>query len=272
VSLANSIHPESIPAEVRLRVESEDFGTEGIDYFGQGLSEQLFDTPQAVARIWRSKTGRRRMIVSAGDSRDANGRPLRFEWRLLQGDPDKVGVEPLGDGSRARITLDWHDPFEISEDLPVTTSRVDIGVFANNGVHDSAPAILSWYFPPREKRRYETGPDGATRIVEIDHSDPERQKRYADPLLMPDADWRDRFEYDAEGRFTGWMRARPGRTERFTATGTRIVPGTDGAQTEAVIHVLVETADGTYRIREIPARVDASNRGAPTLSLESGGG
>ena len=55
VSLANAIEPDAIPAEVRLAVLEEDLGTEGVDYFGEGLSEQLFDTPGAIARIWRSK-------------------------------------------------------------------------------------------------------------------------------------------------------------------------------------------------------------------------
>ena len=158
VSLANSIRADALPAEVRIRVVEEDPGREGIDWFGQGLTEQLFDTPAAVARVWRSQVGRRSMVVSAEDSRDVNGRPLTFTWALLQGDPAKVLIEPLDGGRRARITLDWHDPFEISEEVPLVTSRVDIGVFAANGVHDSAPAILSWYFPPDASRTWETGP------------------------------------------------------------------------------------------------------------------
>ena len=68
--------PDAIPAEVRLSVVEEEQGVEGVDYFGAGLSEQLFDTPGAIARIWRSKAYRRSMVVSAEDSRDANGRPL----------------------------------------------------------------------------------------------------------------------------------------------------------------------------------------------------
>lgn len=161
VSLANSIKADDLPAEARIRVVAEELGTEGVDFFGQGLSERLFDTPQAVARIWRSSTGRREMILTAEDSRDANGRPLQFTWALLQGDPDKVKIEPLDGGRRARVTIDWHDPFPISEDNPQLTSRVDIGVFAHNGVHDSAPAILSWAFPTHETRTYETTPDPA---------------------------------------------------------------------------------------------------------------
>ena len=212
VSLAQSIEPDAIPPEVRIAVTAEDLGTEGVDYFGEGLSEQLFDTPGAVARIWRSKAATRTMTVSAAETRDPNGRPLEFHWRLLQGDPERVTIEPSADGTSATITLDWHDPFVISEDNPVTTSRVDIGVFASNGVHDSAPAILSWYFPPTEKRRTETGPDGALRIAAIDHANPDRA--YADPILVPRADWRDDFAYDAGGTLLGWTRVRGDRPPR----------------------------------------------------------
>ena len=88
-------------------------------------------------------------------------------------------------------------------------------------MHDSAPAILSWYCPPTEARSYAPGPDGgAPRLVAIDHADPTRAEAYADPLLVPRADWRDAFATDAGGRVTGWTRARPGRDpEAFTADG-----------------------------------------------------
>ena len=247
VSLANSIEPEAIPPQVRVRVLSEDLGTEGVDFFGQGLSEQLFDTPAAIARVWRSRAGRRTMLVTAEDTRDPNGRPLSFEWHLLQGDPAKVKIEPLG--PRARITLDWHDPFRISEDNPVTSSRIDIGVFANNGAHDSAPAMLSWYCPP-ESRTYAPGPDGP-RILAIDYAD---RKGYADPMLFARADWRDEFAY-ADGRLTGWTRRRPGRPdEEFTADGARILTR-DPLRTEPVIHALRRTGD-TLVIDELSPGAD----------------
>jgi hypothetical protein len=256
VSLANAIAADAIPAEVRLRVVEEELGAEGIDYFGEGLSEQLFDTPGAIARVWRSKAGRRSMTVSAEGSRDANGRPLAFTWALLQGDPARVRIEPLGDGARARISLDWHEPFRISEENPVLTSRVDIGVFASNGVHDSAPAIVSWVFPPGETRSWQTGPDGRPRIAAIDHADPGKAKLYADPMLFPRADWRDVFAYDADGRALGWTRHRPGRTEAFTADGFRILePAADGRppRTRAVAHRLARGADGRLEIGETDA-------------------
>ncbi|WP_424934667.1 hypothetical protein [Amaricoccus macauensis] len=256
VSLANAIRVEDIPAEVRIAVEAEDLGREGVDFFGEGLSEQLFDTPRAVARVWRSKTGRREMILSAEESRDPNGRALAFEWRLLQGDPEKVTIEPLDGGARARITLDWHAPFEISEELPVTSSRVDIGVFAHNGVHDSAPAILSWYFPPQETRTYETGPDDTPRIVSIDHADPEKAETYADPVLTPGADWRDTYRYGPGGALEGWVRVSPRGEAHFTPQGARIL-AVDAAghpeRTVPVSYPLVEDADGRLAVEEVPA-------------------
>jgi len=254
VSLANSIVPDAIPAEARIAVLEEELGTEGLDYFGQGLSEQLFDTPQAVARVWRSKAWQRSMLVSAEASRDANGRPLEFHWRLLQGDPERVTIEPLEGGARARITLDWHDPFEISEQVPLTSSRVDIGVFAGNGVHDSAPAILSWYFPPEETRTYEPGPDGAMRITAIDHIDPEKAKTYADPMLIARADWRDEYHYAPDGAPAGWTRIREGREDSFTPEGLRILTrdaAGNPATIEEVAYPLRRAPEGGLAVEEL---------------------
>jgi hypothetical protein len=111
-----------------------------------------------------------------------------------------------------------------------------VGVFANNGVHDSAPAILSWYCPPDETRTYAPGSDGP-RILAIDHADPAKADAYADPALFARADWRDEFAYDADGRPAGWTRIRPGRTEDFAADGARIL-SRDPLRTEPVAYAL----------------------------------
>ena len=261
VSLANSIKAGDIPPRVVLEVTAEDLGTEGRDFFGRGLSEPLFDTPSAIARIWRSARYRRSMQVSAAATRDPNGHPLTYEWRLLQGDPAHVKIEPSKDGTSARITLDWQEPFRISEDNPLTSARVDIGVFANNGAHDSAPAIISWYFPPEEARRYApipngipNGADGAMRIESIDYA--ARPAAYADPMLIPRADWRDDYHYAADGSLTGWTRTRGARTDDYTADGTRIlVPatGTTPAVTEPVAYPLSRRPDGSLGLEEISA-------------------
>lgn len=245
VSLAQSIKPGDIPPQVRIRVTSEETATEGVDFFGDGLSEQFFDTPAAIARIWRSKAFSRTLTLSADETKDPNGRPLSFQWRLLQGKGEHVRITPSKDGRTASISLDWQEPFAISKDNPVKSSRVDIGVYANNGVHDSAPAILSVWFPPDEARTYEPGPDGAMRIASIDYAG--RPGVYADPMLIARADWRDSYHYDAAGRLTGWTRTRGGASEEYDAEGRRILAPADAtgpARTEAVSYPLRRLPDG----------------------------
>ncbi len=252
VSLANAIRADAIPPEVRIAVTGEELGVEGVDYFGAGLSEQLFDTPSAVARIWRSQAATRTMTVSAAETRDPNGRPLEFHWRLLQGDPEKVRITPSSDGTSATIALDWHDPFPIAEDNPIVTSRVDIGVFASNGVHDSAPAIISWYFPPNEKRRTERSAGGTLRTAAIDRTNPD--KAYADPILAPRADWRDDFARDAGGTLLGWTRVRGDQPpQSFDAAGRRLPDPANPATAVAVAYPLSRTADGRLVVEEVDA-------------------
>ena len=198
--------------------------TEGVDYFGAGLSEQLFDTPAAIARIWRSRACTRAMTVSAEETADPNGRPLSFEWRLLQGDPDAGAHHPRRGRPQPRASRSTGtSPSRSPKDNPIRSARVDIGVFANNGVHDSAPAILSMAFPTHETRVYAPGPDGAPRIASIDHADPAKARAYADPMLMAWADWRDDYAYAADGTPLGWTRSRGTLTEDFTPDGERIV-------------------------------------------------
>ena len=58
------------------------------------------------------------MTVSAAETRDPNGRPLTFAWRLLQGDPAHVRITPSADGREAVLEFDWQEPFRISKDNP----------------------------------------------------------------------------------------------------------------------------------------------------------
>ncbi|WP_209426785.1 hypothetical protein [Pararhodobacter sp. SW119] len=225
VALANAITPADIPPLVVLRVEAESFRpVAGL----AEMSEGLFDTPAAIARIWRGWESRKEMIVSAAATRDPNGRPLTFTWVLLRGDPEKVRITPLDPaGTRARITLDWHDRYPISPHGPRLTERVDIAIIAHNGVHDSAPSFVSVSFPTHELRRYEAGPDGMLRLHEIDYDAVAREARF-DPVLHWSAPWRDVFDHDGDGRITGWTRHHAdGGTSTHVlpegATGYRIV-------------------------------------------------
>ena len=215
-ALAAAMAPGEIPPLVILRVEADGFRPRaGL----ADLSERLFDTPSAIARIWRGFEAEKEMIVSAAATRDPNGRELTFDWVLLRGDPARVRITPLNHrGTRARLTIGWHDRRPISTRGERLTDRVDIGVVARNGMHDSAPAFVSVSFPTHEARRYEPSPDGTPRLVEIDYDAAARGERL-DPLLHWQAPWTDRFRHDV----AGWTRHHAdGRTETFDAGGAAV--------------------------------------------------
>lgn len=222
VAFANSLSADSIPPMVRLRMVQDFEARPGVDYLATNLGEQLFTTPIAIARLWRSYERRRTIRVSAADTEDPNGRSLVFRWVLLRGDPARVRITPAEpNGVEAQITLDWHDVFLADPRTGMTASRVDIAVFADNGVTVSAPAVVSVLFPVHQDRRY--GPDGsgAERLIEIGYAAPADGDRYADPALWPMAPWRDRLSYDGSGRLDRIVRDRPeAPTEVFVATPT----------------------------------------------------
>ncbi len=203
MSAAQALTPDTLPPVVLLRVEQEDFAQEaGLD----GRSERLFDTPAAVARLWRGWEGRREMVVSAAATRDPNDRDLQIHWVLISGDPERVRIAPLDPaGTRARIVVDWHDaPFR-STPTAATRSRVEIAAIAWNGAQYSAPSFVSVAFPPHQTREHEADDDGAPRLVSVDH----RGSGF-DPLLWSRAPWRDVAVRDDLGRLIGWRREAEG--------------------------------------------------------------
>ncbi len=251
MALANSLTPDSIPPVVVLSVKSEDFvGKTGL----LGRSERLFSTPSAIARIWRGWAWEKQMVVSAGRTRDPNNRPLRFTWVLLRGDPERVKITPLDDrGQQARITVNWQDARQILPNDPRTSNRVDIGVFASNGVHDSAPAFVSISFPTHQIRRYAPDPTGRIRLAEIDY-DAAGRKAAFDPVLHWSAPWRDQFKYGPSGRLTGWLRTPSGDNLpplQFAPSGRLL----DGRQ------VIYEMArDGSFKMAfPAPATISPQN-------------
>ena len=174
VSLANSIVPDAVPPVVRLEVIEE----------GWAKSERFFDTPSAISRVWRDKAFRREMVVSAEETRDPNRRELTFSWVILRGDPTRIVIAPLDEhGKRARIIVSWQAPRAVPGRKDILSSRVDIGVFAHNGVFDSAPAFISVLLPRHERRAYELGRDGNWQLVQPDLVTPDRV--YVDPSIFP---------------------------------------------------------------------------------------
>ena len=217
VALAGSIQPANLPPAVMLRVIREDFS----DAAGlAGLSERLFDTPSAIARLWRGEEYEKNLRLSAAATKDPNGRELQFSWVLLQGDPNRVLITPAPDGQTADIRIVWHDPFPVRPNATRLTSRVDIGVFAHNGIHDSALTILSVHFPAHQTRHYKPGPDGETRLSTVDYDAITRGADY-DPILYWSAPWTDRILRGETGKISGRTRAfSDGRSEQVTSTET----------------------------------------------------
>jgi hypothetical protein len=201
VAYANSITPETIPPMVKLTVLSDFPSVPGQDYLAVNLSESLFTTPSAVARLWRSFAYSRSMAISAAATEDPNGRPLRYHWVLLQGDPARVRILPQGEsGETARIEMDWHDPFPARPQLDLQSARVDIGVFADNGVHISAPATVSVLFPTHQAREYRAAAGGQMRLHAIDYTEGPESVPRRDAVIWPEAPWRDTLEWGEDSR------------------------------------------------------------------------
>lgn len=253
IAMAAAMTPREIPPMVRLRMETDPFAeTAGL----AGRSERLFDTPSAIARIWRAPDWSRDMVISAEETIAPGGvgpgevgpgevgpgevgpgeRALRFHWLLLRGDPARVDIRPLDEaGVRAQISLRWHDAYAAPQFRPGrgdarTTARVDIAVIAETPAGFSAPAFFSVSFPAHQQRRYESGPDGKMQLTFIDYDADGRNAVY-DPVLHWTAPWRDVFRYDPSGFLLGWDRIEKGETTRFSATGRRA----DGATIQYAI-------------------------------------
>ena len=223
VAQAAALAADAIPPTVRLTVKEDGFrNAAGL----LGQSEILFDTPQALARIWRGPEASREMVVSTVGTVDPNGRELTFSWHLIQGDPARVEIEPLdAAGQTARLRIDWHDPWEVPALLDTKEpgqrqlSRVDIAVFADNGANLSAPSFISIDFPEHQIRHYAPGPDGQARLVSVDYDARGRKTPY-DPLLFWSAPWSDTAIYGAEDQLTGWDRQYADGREDRVAVGT----------------------------------------------------
>lgn len=163
ILLAHGMTRSTVPPVVVLEMLKEDNVTPDRDFYEAAAmkDEKLGTTPFAIARLFRGSQKQRHYTLSARKTADLMARPLTWKWVLLQGDPARVKIEPGADGREASITVDWHPALQASNGI--TSHRVDIGVFAHNGMGWSAPAILSVYMLPNEARFY----DERGRLEEI---------------------------------------------------------------------------------------------------------
>ena len=209
VRAANALAPEAAPPMVRLSM-LEETTSQAPPLPGGDQDEALFDTPGAIARVAHGLARDRRYVLSAQDTVDHNGNPLTFSWRVLRG--EGVTATPLDPAGReAEIRVSWQGETPAPGRPDIASSRVDIGVFASNGIVYSAPSFFSLYFPPGQTREY--APDG--RLLSVDYRKGLRPDDYVDPWLFPYRDWRDVFEYGDDGRLTGWRREQSGQPDRF---------------------------------------------------------
>jgi len=155
IGAAHAMLPAAIPPVALLRVLEETPWTPGQHYFeaDPAPAYKVSDSPVSIARIFRGNTDTYDIIVSAEKSVEVSGRPIQLRWHLLQGDPRTVRMELGKGGTIAKIRVRWSPPTFPAPGLQ--SHRIDIGVFASNGLNVSAPAIISIYMLPNEVHFYD---------------------------------------------------------------------------------------------------------------------
>ena len=216
VKMAHEMVPEDLPPVAIIEVLNEDSFEAGQDYFETGPRESIFTTPAAVARACRAVKQSRRMRVSAKQSVDPNQKQLAWHWTILQGDPSLIEIVPQDEAqTEVVLVVKHHQRRAIREDSSMESSRVDIGVFVHNGSYYSAPAIISFYWPENEIRRYSD--DG--RILSVAYRTMDTGGLYADPMLVTGRNWTDQYHYDDGNQLLGWTRVRGKERQSFTRDG-----------------------------------------------------
>ncbi len=254
VARAHAMKADRLPPLAQLHVIEESEGAPGQDYFDIGSREKLFDTPCAVARVIRSTAYWRRLVVSAETSRDPQGLPLTYHWAVLRGDPAIV-IRPLNAvQSLVELKVPYHPRRPVSPGAALESSRVDIGLFVDNGTHPSPPAFISLYYLASETRVY--GPD--QRVQSVTYRTPATGGAYTDPFIDIPKDWTDAYAYDTKGRLTGWIRSRGDQRESFTVDGLKVEAADDQGR-----------ATHARTVRYVPSGASADS--APVLVQQDGG-
>lgn len=221
---AQSLTPLTLPPLLQLEVVRESTPPNpGVDFFEEPkkASESLADRGMAIARVFRGMQRERELTVRVTKTREWAGRPLQIHWRLLRGDPELVSIERSATAPEATIRVKWHEQaFDVPGGPPrLSSRRVEIGVFADNGERYSPPCFVTFYFLPNEKRTY----DDQGRILATDYHFP---GSFTDVTLTSEKPWSDHYHYDkGDGRPRGWTRTEEGKPPvEFDAEGRRITP------------------------------------------------
>jgi hypothetical protein len=179
------------------------------------------------------------MVVSAEESADIGGAPLKYHWFVLRGDPEQVQIKLQNEaGSVAEIRIAHHERRPIVKGSKLESNRVDVGLFVENAKWHSAPAFVTCFFLDHEKRTY----DEKQRIKSVDYADAEASQNYVDPLVALPKRWRDEYDYADDGSLLGWTRIRGDARESFTADGRLIAERDDAgaAKTTKAVRYLAK--------------------------------
>ena len=253
VNLANQLMVEDIPPMVGLSVIEESGPEPGIDDFTSGVSETLFNTPGAIARVIRSTAYDKRMVLRARPTGTKDATELTYQWVVLSGDRNRIKINQRNEeGSEVELIVPWHDRRPVAGQPGMTTDRVEIGVFVSNGKYYSAPAFINFLYPPNQKRHY----NDQRQIVSIDHRDPDLAVRYMEPRLFSKRDWSDTYRYDENSTLIGWQRRRGKWISNYTRDGAKIIAWDD--------------QDRATKARSIRYKVEVEKRGV-TKVIETAG-
>jgi hypothetical protein len=165
VRLAHATTPERIPPLVQLEIREETEPRPGVHFFddAKAAPRRLADTPVAIARVLHAAQPEYVLELSTAKSGDLQRRPLQLRWQVLQGDPARVRIDTVAGSGMARVRVRWQPPPTSAAGL--RSHRIDVAVFAGNGISVSAPALVSFYLPPHEHRIEDAG----GRVLEVHH-------------------------------------------------------------------------------------------------------
>ncbi|MGV3659543.1 MAG: hypothetical protein ACO1TE_05145 [Prosthecobacter sp.] len=162
VRIAHEMTPEKLPPVVVMEILDETKIEAGKNYFELpgAYPWQLADTPVSIGRVFRGNESVHGLLISLEKTLNPGKAPVQMRAVLLQGDPRFVRIE-TGLKGALRLSVRWQPP--TTAFTGIRSHRMDIGIFADNGVSISAPAIISFYMLPNEMHFY----DEKGRVSEI---------------------------------------------------------------------------------------------------------
>lgn len=213
---AHDMTLDKLPPIAEFQILTEEQGRFGIDYFDIGPRTQIFTTPAAAARIYRTMEPTLKVVVSAERSRSLAGANLEYRWVLLSGNSDLAEVRKLNDnGSRAELVVPYTPRHETYPGSGIESNRIEFGLFVkSNGVW-SAPAFLTYWTLDNEVRTY----DDFGRIQKTEYHGGSDEGNYADVLLDAPKTWTDEYRYSNHGKPLGWTRVEGEKKTEFNERG-----------------------------------------------------